>query len=36
MGRESTITFEQISAVADAMKTEGVKGPLQETDHSVR
>ena len=25
MGRESTITFEQISAVADAMKTEGVK-----------
>ena len=25
MGRESTITFEQVSAVADAMKTEGVK-----------
>jgi chromosome segregation ATPase len=25
MGRESTITFEQITAVADAMKTEGVK-----------
>ena len=25
MGRESTITFEQISAGADAMKTEGVK-----------
>lgn len=25
MGRESTVTFEQIAAVADAMKTEGVK-----------
>ena len=25
MGRESTITFEQITAVADAMKMEGVK-----------
>lgn len=25
MGRESTITFEQVAAVADAMKTEGVK-----------
>ena len=25
MGRESTITYEQIAAIADAMKTEGVK-----------
>lgn len=25
MGRESTVTYEQIAAVADAMKTEGVK-----------
>ena len=25
MGRESTITYEQVAAIADAMKTEGVK-----------
>ena len=32
MGRESTITFEQVAAVADSMKTDGVKP----TSRSVR